>query len=395
MDKEKATKTLTKELGERLGREVVIEASYKDRLIKNAYSIYQVENPLMISFYENRFHSKKSRKDNIPELMLSHEGNFAQANYFFITETKGNIKSSRSPNFIVTPYAIMGDKEKTAIKKMFYKNPEPDITHAIEFLGLESFIDLYKQYSTGDSPFNKIIADIKLIKDIIDEAGDLESDDYGYIAKERFSPWGGIDCLNNKLKKIGLDTLLIVDYDGAVQEDVVSGVIDSLSGLLKNIKTKYWDSLMKEFTDFVFSSLPYDEQNIDVNKKFLKECTDTDFVTDVLLKEYSKGKYFQEYFSTLNKKVQKEVVDTLKTGSREPSHDHFLWSNGFDEFNFDIKKLYKDDPDYFIKYFKSKSVEEKKSILKQIMDYDFVNEKVAKFLNKKYLDLVREVGLNG
>ena len=391
MNKEKATRALAKELGN-LERTVVIEDSYKNSLVKNASSAYQVGDPLVLTFYDNKFHSGKDRKSKVSEIMLSHDSSFIEANYFFMT----SIPSSKigRPDFMVTPYALIGEKEKNSLKKLFYKDINPEILDAMKTVGAENFASLYEQYSHDGSPFNKMLKDIKSIKDLISGAEDLESDEYGYVSKESFSSWGGIDCLNSKLKKIGADALLTPDFDGAVHEDVVSEVIDDLSDLLKNIKRRYWDPLLSEFIDIVFFSLSYEEQNVDVNKKFLREYTDLGFVTNVLLKEYSKGKHFQEYFSSLKKEVQNEVVGILKNIPRNPLYDHFLWYKGFKDFKLDIRILYKESSGDFIKYFKDKNVEEKKVILKDIMDYEFTNEKVAKFLNKKYLDLVREVGLN-
>ena len=349
---------------------------------------------MIVDFHNNKFHIKNIRKDSVSELMLAYDRSFAEANYFFRNDVSGN-KSLRTANFIITPYALIGEKEKNAVKRLFYKNSKTDISNAVKSLGIESFIDLYEQYYNGSSPFDKMLKDIKFIKGFISDSKDLEIDEYGYLSKVEFSTWGGVDSINNKLKKMGLSSLLVKDYDDDVHEDVLQEVSDALSDLLKDIKNSYWDPLLKEFTDLVFFSLPYGDQNVESNKKFLKGCTDLGFVNDVLSKEYSQGKYFQEYFSVLKKESQKEFVNSLKSLPKNPAHDHFLWAEGFKDFSFDLRRIYKEDADYFIKYFKSQDLKGKKTLLKDIMDCEFTNEKVVKFLNKKYLDLVREVSFNG
>ncbi len=392
MDKEKATRVLAKELG-KLERTVVIEDSFKNSLVKNASSAYQVGDPLVLTFYDNKFHSGKDRKSKVSEIMLSRNSSFIESNYFFMT----SIPSSKigRPNFMVTPYALIGEKEKNSLKKLFYKEVKPEILDAMKTVGVENFASLYERYSHDGSPFNKMkIEDIKLIKRFIRDAKDFEYNDYDYVSRGDFSPFGGIAWLNEKLKNLG-GNIIITDFDGDVHKDVVSEVVKQSSDALENIKSSPGYTLLNDFIDLVFFSLPHEDQNIQANKKFLREYTDLGFVTSVLLKEYSKGKYFQEYFSNLKKDAQKEVISVLKNTLRNPLYDHFLWSKGFEDFNLDLRTLYKEDSEGFIKYFKGKNVEEKKSILKDIMDYEFTNEKVAKFLNKKYLDLIREVGLNG
>ena len=163
MNKEKATRALAKELGN-LERTVVIEDSYKNSLVKNASSAYQVGDPLVLTFYDNKFHSGKDRKSKVSEIMLSHDSSFIEANYFFMT----SIPSSKigRPDFMVTPYALIGEKEKNSLKKLFYKDINPEILDAMKTVGAENFASLYEQYSHDGSPFNKMLKDIKAIINI-------------------------------------------------------------------------------------------------------------------------------------------------------------------------------------------------------------------------------------
>lgn len=56
-------------------------------------------------------------------------------------------------------------------------------------------------------------------------------------------------------------------------------------------------------------------------------------------------------------------------------------------------EMYEKNPGKFIKYFNEQHYTDKKKILKEIIEQDFVNEKVAAWLDEKYSSLVREVGL--
>ncbi|MBM3199621.1 hypothetical protein FJZ53_01700 [Candidatus Woesearchaeota archaeon] len=59
----------------------------------------------------------------------------------------------------------------------------------------------------------------------------------------------------------------------------------------------------------------------------------------------------------------------------------------------DYLTLYEKNPKRFIKYFKEQSCANKKKILKELLEYDVVNEKVVSYLDKHESKLVREVGL--
>lgn len=57
--------------------------------------------------------------------------------------------------------------------------------------------------------------------------------------------------------------------------------------------------------------------------------------------------------------------------------------------------LYKTDADKFIRFFqKRRDYKDKKKILEGIIECDFVNEKIIKYLDESWSNLVREVGLN-
>lgn len=151
MDKEKATRTLAKELGDKLGRAEVIEGSYKDSLIKNSSAAYQVGNLFFFEFCSNKFSIPEynaSGETTLTELVFKHNPSFADANYFFLESihAQGQKYGADKSRFVATSYALIGEKEKTSLRKLFYKNVQPEIACAMKALGIRNFIDFYATY---------------------------------------------------------------------------------------------------------------------------------------------------------------------------------------------------------------------------------------------------------
>ncbi|MDP2906849.1 MAG: hypothetical protein Q8O03_02815 [Nanoarchaeota archaeon] len=65
----------------------------------------------------------------------------------------------------------------------------------------------------------------------------------------------------------------------------------------------------------------------------------------------------------------------------------------FGKLDNDYLTMYKKKPRKFIKYFSEQSDTNKKKVLKEILEQDFVNERVVVWLDKNYSGLIREVGL--
>lgn len=242
--------------------------------------------------------------------------------------------------------------------------------------------------------------DLEVAKKFIDTALKLKCDDDAEVSKDLFRKnLEDFKSLNVRFERIGIKTR-IESYDatarGYVTRATLLKLVGELSSAINGIKSEYKDTLWNEFVDFVFFYLPVEEQSIESNKYILKSSQNLDFVTAVLSKEYSEGKHFQEYFDVLDKEAQDKVVKSLKVFSgRKPVYDSFLWSKGFKDINLDYVNMYKKDANIFIDYFSKRDPEEKKVIIKDVMNCDFVNEKVADWLNQNEPDLLREVGLNG
>lgn len=412
MDEKKATKILAEELGNKFGREAVIEDSYKDDLIRNASAAYQVDSPFLIDFAEGKFQGKKIGGD-IVEIMLLQKDSFAEANYYFlktIPQVGRGQSYSKDSQFAVTPYALIGEKEKTSLRKLFYKNVHPEIAYAMKSLGIKNFIDFYATYidRSHDKSLIQILKeedsimkeDLEMAKKFIDTALKLKCDSDAEVDKDLFRKnLEDFKSLNVRFERIGIKTR-IESHDatarGYVTRATLLKLVGELSGAIKGVKSEYKNTLWNEFTDFVFFYLPVEEQNIESNKYILKSSQNLDFVTAVLSKEYSEGKHFQEYFDVLDKEAQENFVESLKILSdRRPLHDSFLWSKGFKDVNLDYLVFYRENTEGFIEYFNKSNFEEKKTILKDIMSSDFINEDVVKWLNEHEAELIREVGLNG
>ncbi|MBM3199597.1 hypothetical protein FJZ53_01580 [Candidatus Woesearchaeota archaeon] len=413
MDREKAAKMLAKELGDKYGRAEVIESSHKDSLIKNASAAYQVGKPFFFEFNRNKFSQPEYNNYGEPtlaELVLKHDNSFTDANYFFLERihTQGHKYGSDRSRFTATPYALIGDKEKTALRKLFYKDVHPEIAYAMSVLEIGNFIDIYRDYKEASfkcpaPPFaTKVLnEDLVILKTFVDFAMDIEYDDDKEASKKIFNSFGGIESLNTLLKRNKLLPLESSDRhsQGYVHRTGVSVVVKHIQNFIESLKTfskEYNNHLTDEFIDFVFFSLPYEEQNIESNKHILKNSQNLDFVAAALSKEYSEGNHFQEYFEVLDKENQTKIVESLKSlPNKKPVYDSFLWSKGFQNIELDYISIYKDDTKGFIEYFKKKNVEEKKTILKDILNCDSINEEVANWLNQNEADLIREVGFNG
>ena len=148
-----------------------------------------------------------------------------------------------------------------------------------------------------------------------------------------------------------------------------------------------------EFIKFAFA-LPAQEQNINQNQKILKTITNIDTITEILYNTYLDEKNFRKYFNVVNKDAQNQAFNALRqVQERNSSYDSFLWDKGFKEVNLDYINLYEKDTDKFIEYFKSKKQDDKKTILKDIMNCDYTNKAIGDWLDENELDLVREVSM--
>lgn len=416
MDEEKAAKTLTAEIVKRFGSKAVKEKAYKDRLFSTASHCFQVSGSFIIGYDRFYFDDKDTKKNcndwrfvnsrrnerggyvchPTIEQAAQKEKNCDSANYFFIddqvtvSQISGNTNGGMS--FFVTPYSIIGKKEIENLRSMFYKDVPHSILSAMHTLKIEDYVEPYGIYSKGgiDEQFLEDYTDyLKLVASL----SSLEWASSGCVKTEALETLLGtsLDDFNrrNKYKKIPSSS----DRYGSYVYKY--NIQDTIKVFVKYASAVKYEALLPGFLGFVFS-LPYEEQNLGENKNILKTFAhDIDYI-GILAQEYSKGRHFEDYFSCLDSKKQRLVVDSLRPVSeRNPICDSFLWSNGFKDVGLDYLRLYREDADGFIGYFSSRSLVEKKVMLKDVMGCDFVNEKVVNWLNEKEHDLVREVGLNG
>ena len=158
---------------------------------------------------------------------------------------------------------------------------------------------------------------------------------------------------------------------------------------------KSYSNMQPELTEFVFS-LPEEDQNINLNLKILETITNIDTITEILYNKYLDGKNFREYFKIVNKEAQNQAFNALRQiQERNSSYDYFLWDKGFKAVNLDYMNLYKKDSQEFIEYFKSRKPDDKKAILKGIMNCDYTNETATKWLHENEIELLREVSMDG
>jgi len=384
MDEERATIILAKELGDKVGRLIVGEALYKEKLIKSALTTYQTDDPFFIPGYRGK--DKKI-------LAKFNKSLFPEANYFFLEPIPLHMNNERL-HFMVTPYALIGDKEKSNLRRLFYKDVPEGIVKSMNVLCIENFISLYKDYTLPRPLLPP--SDLEVINRFIDLVPKLNYDGDDETCKTSFNRLGGVRSLNSMFKEIGISARISSKgaYDNSyVKKANISKVVSQLrSKVIKEYKAS--DNLLNEFFSFVFS-LPYEDQNIESNRRILSRSEDLEFITGVLTKEYVQGKYFKEYFEVLNKDVQKEVVNSLGLSLHKSSYSTYLWAKGFKNIKLDYLKLYEEDAELFIEFFRNKSLQKKKTILNEIMESDIANEEVIGWLDKHEPELLKEASFNG
>jgi len=220
MDKEKAAKTLAKELGDRLGRKLVGEESYKRSLVESASTKHQVGNPFLVTYDDGIFYVRKNdlrrSSSNLVDLLDSCGDEFKQANYYFskaMPITSHGYPQKCVALFSVTPYALIGETEKSALRRFFYKDAPLEVVDSMNLLGIENFLRLYQAYKEGnlycsDVSANKLLEDIDYLKKFMSLASAFTYDKDGEVAVQTFDKLGGIETINYALTRLGVDAKL-------------------------------------------------------------------------------------------------------------------------------------------------------------------------------------------
>ncbi len=398
MDKYEATKTLTGKLAEHFGTLVVSDDVYKDQLVKKAQHVYVIGNPIDVGLYRdgsqilyikkdanNKCIESKKLEDVITEFIP------AGTNYIF-SSSKVMMNENRLV-FNVTPYSIIGDKEIEALKSMFYKKYDINAKEALDTLGIKNFFELYQSYFNNDTEFQKLLFNNfeNFKKELLDFLKDCKYDGDGDTKLEAFESKFGLSNLNSQFKKLGINFHITTENKYIKRNEVnrLTKLLEEHDPLLSAE-----GSFSLEFLKFVFT-LPYEDQNIEMNKSLLKKFNHILDLKTLLLKEFKQGKHFKEYFELLEDNKQEEIVKIIKqSGFQNSDINHYLWMMGSKDIRLDYLKLYKEEAEEFISYFKDRPSEEKKVILNDIMECDFINDKVTEWLNQNESDLIREVGFN-
>ncbi len=428
MHKKEATRVLTAELVRHSGISIVREDLYKKELIKKSTYFHQFSNPVAVDYkYHNLMlvadepgtipsgwyfsnpqqYIKKHRGYTTLEGLMEEIESCKGANYFFVDNLfqEKSSESLSSLHFFVTPYSIIGEDEIIDIKEFFYKDVQPQILGAMDVLSIENYADVYPLYA------NNMSLDLTgaAIKGFLNRAPHLSYfNDYYYanIKVTNIDKVGDLDLLNSELEKIGIKSRLDItkyreekaakNFPKRIQEMNIEEVVNEIeqkSFLIAQKDTRM--KMLKNLWNFVFT-IPYNDQNIESNQEILKHhAGEIDYIS-ILGDEYNKSRHFPEYFNCLNDLQQQRVVRCLKAlPERNLTNDSFLWSKGFKEVNLDYMNLYKNDAEEFAEYFSSRNKEDKKIILKDIINCDYTNKYAADWLNKNELDLVREVSMDG
>lgn len=399
MDKYQATKTLTEKLAEHFGKLVISDDNSKKNILEKAEYSYPAGNSLDIfverDFPEIRYVKKIDNGSKIVSQKIEEVIDKIvppEANYVFLSDKTalGEYKCLVS----LTPYAIIGDKEIEAVKRLFYKKYDIDVKEALNTLGIKDFFELYQSYSNNDSEFHKLLFNNfeNFKKEFLDFLKDRKYDGDNDTKLDAFDSKFGVPYLNSQFKKLNINFCIPIE-----NKYIKKNRIDELVKLLEEhdpvLSAEGPFSL--EFIKFVFTT-PYEDQSIEMNKYLLKKFNHILDVKTILLKEFKQGKHFKEYFELLEEGKQKEIVKLInQSGLQNSDYNSFLWLKGFKDVSLDYLKLYKGDSGRFIEYFTNRILEEKKVILKDLLECDFINDEIVEWLNQNETELVREVGFNG
>lgn len=376
MDKKTAALTLVERLNFVFGKKsfnVVSNTYYQKKLMEESIACYQIGISTEISHdYLNYY------KDNICQ--KAEKG----SNYLFI-----DLSSGATDKLVVSSFAMIGKEEVSLLRSMLYKDVPRGMALAMDSLGIKNYLQIYKHYSNGS--IEKLLMEHVLYSKLKNSLSEFfYAQDY---RKHRvFDEYFGekTEKVDEMLKDMSLNNIIDGSY---VSKELVNGAV---VGFEKSPVFKDTILLVPEFVDFMFK-LPQKDLNLEMNKKILALFQDRIDYPSILTQEYTSGSNFQEYFSCLSKDNKAETARHLSSVVKQRNLilDSFLWHEGFKEVNLDHMSLYKEDAKNFIRYYNSKSLEERKTIIKDLLGSDLVNEEVVSWLNENEPVLIREVGLNG
>jgi hypothetical protein len=398
MDKKTAVKILTKEIVKAQGQKFIADTAHKKHLLETALAYCDIEHEKPFSFKKHNiwpyspqwiFDDAKYEEleKDYKKSLTDYCSKVADANYVFVEHSGNTYFEARWSlvSFMDTFsfFALISGSEVEYLRTTFYKNVPDEILEAFDVFKIPNFIEAYKNYLSvsGEENVLKFGMYVPFQSGMEVEIGDVTQGKTSkrYYLVEKVLSDGSIE--GHRFE----DESLTIPHEKKPYGDCNSDYI---------IPVKKYVKVDHSFFEFVFS-LPYEDQNITANKWLLKNNLKKTDAFKILLKEYSQGRYFQEYFNVLDKLAQEDFVNRLnRVQEKNLVHDSFLWSSGFKNLQLDYISLYKSEAKGFIEYFKSRSIEEKRVVLKDIMVCEATNEEIIDWLNQNESDLIREVGLS-
>lgn len=372
MDKKTASITLTEKLREHNAPEIIVNSHYQKKLVKEALACYQVGEMIAVASYSLRENLKQ--KYNLCEKIEP------KANYFFLENFEVDKR------LIASSFAIIGEEEINQLRNTFYKDVPHEVETALKALDIKNYIGLYEKYACGE--LEKDLSGVySLYLKFKNSLCDLFPAKNSYCGINIFEDYLGMG--RKEINRVLSEKNMYKAYSWS--DDIVHG--STITDIISKLESIINFDLLPDFFNMVFT-IPHEEQNIETNKTILRLPCETLDYTKILVNEYFNGKNFQGYFDCLDVEKQKKVISVLEFKKADNAvYNSFLWSKGFKTIGLDHLRLYKNDSKGFMEYFGSKPVEEKKAIIKDLMECDVTNEEVVNWLTKNHMDLVREVGL--
>ncbi len=264
------------------------------------------------------------------------------------------------------PVAYIGKNEARILNETYYKNIPKNLEIAMKELGIKCYSTLYRIYMNG-FPF----WDGDLLKNL--------GFDIFQIVKTNFDE-GSCYVMRIYPKK--------GDHKFTFKHSQIEEYIED------NKRGIHFEKKDKDFCTFVFK-LPKKEQNVEVNRIWIStNSIPLDEVFHYLY--YNKPEDFKFYWNEIrDSKVKKDLVSYIDTfKNRNLELDCFLLKIGFDvktEWLDLYKSKNKEAAKFFIVYFIKASIEERKHILKVLINERDKNEEIDKYLSENHSQLIKEV----
>lgn len=292
----------------------------------------------------------------------------------------------------ITAFALITGHEERILRERYYRDVPNQILDAMDTLDLKHFVRDYEMYLNGQICIDNLreyYAKYPGLRGKGLEVGDLV---YGRD-KNKHDLFGRVTtfCL---AKEEDIWMTYIDKYTDCSFKEIELTSQNYYSR--RFIKLSHWT----DFFDFIFK-LPLEERNIETDKRILTEFSHLFDCKEALLGDYRRiPEIFTQYLGVLEEEQQKSVVEFIKGLDKEkqnPDINMQLFEFGFDGLYLQFLDLYQNNPAGFMKYLDGSDDAHRLEIIERLythtLDEKNRNKETDTLLEKKYRDLIEEVGI--